>query len=508
MRNRLKSKLVAPRNQFLTNRDGGGSSVNIGETNSASDISVNTLKCNYVSLVNLDLTGAETIDGASPSNDDTILVANQTDASENGIYIYDDSGAWERLTGLQAGQQITITGGTKQGTDWVVETPVFEEGVDDISIVEHAISRKDNSFAGFPAVTSLLTSDIALFQTSDDVIRQGTVNDILDLVVSGSEIDNTGDTFFVSPNYTDGGIYYNDLQDAIDASDADTNIIVFAGTYTGNYDLDTGCKFHFMNGAVLTPSTATSPALYITDQCTITGGLVIDYTPSGCYAIETTTGSLDIQALSICPSLGMNAIKIIAPTIGNTFINVQYLGGINFSGSVSARVNSQQIDNIVWGGANQLYLNAQLVTGQIDVTAGKAVIVAEEYIRVLTYVAKVLGGTLVLSGRITEFANGTDNNTGNGYPLQVVAGMLHLRDVQCKNALGGNLWFGGGEGRLQNVTFESGGGGGGGVACIDSPPGGAGTVRFIGSTTLRVNVGNIGSELITANKTVDMNTRV
>ena len=180
LHNDNRAKIITKRQ--IQGELGGGSSYSIPNTNSTNPTGANnSYNCDYVTLVQTTLSGTQTVDGESPSNGASILVANQTSAIENGIYTYSSSGAWERVDGLGSGNQITILGGTKQGTIWVVETASFVIGTDNISIIESAISRKDESFSlGFDAVTSLMTSDIGLFQVSDNSIMSATVQDIMD----------------------------------------------------------------------------------------------------------------------------------------------------------------------------------------------------------------------------------------------------------------------------------------------------------------------------------------
>lgn len=52
----------------------------------------------YASTGNLTLNGVQTVDGATPENGDIILVVLQSDATENGLYEYDNSGDWSRVT--------------------------------------------------------------------------------------------------------------------------------------------------------------------------------------------------------------------------------------------------------------------------------------------------------------------------------------------------------------------------------------------------------------------------
>jgi hypothetical protein len=52
---------------------------------------------------NLDLNGSETVDGVSTTDGMRVLVKNQTDAKENGIYTVNTAGAWTRATDADAG---------------------------------------------------------------------------------------------------------------------------------------------------------------------------------------------------------------------------------------------------------------------------------------------------------------------------------------------------------------------------------------------------------------------
>jgi hypothetical protein len=61
-----------------------------------------------VSLSNLDLDGAETVDGISLSNNDRILVAGQTAPAENGIYIVNTAAPWARASDADAVSEFPI----------------------------------------------------------------------------------------------------------------------------------------------------------------------------------------------------------------------------------------------------------------------------------------------------------------------------------------------------------------------------------------------------------------
>jgi uncharacterized cupin superfamily protein len=73
--------------------------------------------CKLATTANITLSGEQTIDGVAAVTDDRILVKDQTDASENGIYICDTS-AWERAPDwdgtfdVKEGTLVYVTDGT------------------------------------------------------------------------------------------------------------------------------------------------------------------------------------------------------------------------------------------------------------------------------------------------------------------------------------------------------------------------------------------------------------
>lgn len=56
---------------------------------------------------NITLSGAQTIDGITPATGNRILVKNQSTGANNGIYVYNASGAWTRATDADADAEVT-----------------------------------------------------------------------------------------------------------------------------------------------------------------------------------------------------------------------------------------------------------------------------------------------------------------------------------------------------------------------------------------------------------------
>lgn len=59
---------------------------------------------------NSTLSGSATIDGVVPNNGDRILVRRQTNAIQNGIYVYNASGAWTRSADFTSGSDTAVGG--------------------------------------------------------------------------------------------------------------------------------------------------------------------------------------------------------------------------------------------------------------------------------------------------------------------------------------------------------------------------------------------------------------
>lgn len=84
--------------------------------------------CRLATTGNITLSGLQTIDGSVTAADDRVLVKNQTDGRENGIYIA-SAGLWQRARDLDSnrdvtkGTRVSVTDGTVNiGTVWLVST--------------------------------------------------------------------------------------------------------------------------------------------------------------------------------------------------------------------------------------------------------------------------------------------------------------------------------------------------------------------------------------------------
>lgn len=101
--------------------------------------------CRLATTANISLSGYQTIDGVLPTSSDTqamrrILVKNQTDTTENGIYIM-DTGTWERakdfdtFTDFVKGTRIPVHAGTVGQGWYTVSSAVTDTSVIDTDVI-------------------------------------------------------------------------------------------------------------------------------------------------------------------------------------------------------------------------------------------------------------------------------------------------------------------------------------------------------------------------------------
>ena len=108
---------------------------------------------------NITLSGLQTVDGVSLADGDRVLVKDQTTASENGIYVVDDYGAWARADDMAAGSDASACfthvreGDANAGTKWLCVNEVVSGvvGTGDLVFDDRAIL--EDGAVGSPSLT-------------------------------------------------------------------------------------------------------------------------------------------------------------------------------------------------------------------------------------------------------------------------------------------------------------------------------------------------------------------
>lgn len=165
--------------------------------------------CRLGTTANITLSGYQTIDGTLPTASQhvdlrRILVFNQTDAAENGIYIM-DTGTWERakdfdgVNDFRQGTRVYVYGGsTKSGTYLVtssMDPSTFDLDTDDITFAEVGTFDQTTSALGISSggVISWNSGDVTLTHSANALAFAGASSGYsFDAQVTASVSGNAG----------------------------------------------------------------------------------------------------------------------------------------------------------------------------------------------------------------------------------------------------------------------------------------------------------------------------
>ncbi len=481
------------------------------------------LTCNYVTLWNMDLNGTEVIDGGVPSNGDKILVANQSDQKQNDIYTYNDSDDWTRDKVVTPGATITITGGAKQGTMWIVETPSFKIGTDNISIVESALNRKGGDYNNFNTLSAadedlLLAEDysdsynkkrvsLSALKTffnflskaannfttftsvtpdGDDVLlvedesdsynkKKITITSLLDLVPEG--IMAAEYTLYVSPTFPNEGKLFSTLTAAITYANTPPNdaqtwtIILYSGTYTGNYNLMHNI-IRVQGNVLIKPLNKDLPTFNIESGQILGYPVIDDLGANGNSYIIVVKKGAKLQLKRCHGGYGAMDIQTASgsPTVYITIDgdDIDKIKDSNAGGNVYMEANIKVSNGLEMNGnLNSEYkVNCHQVNGVVKITKGTMHINSYRYVKISGVLLEVndADGVLIASGRIEKYADGSNA------PIVQSAGKMVLYNIFAKNSLGAIVDATGGHLYLANNVFEAGAAPGGYHPCINGSP--------------------------------------
>lgn len=147
-----------------------------------------------------DVENGDTLDGVTLSTGNRILIKNQTDQTQNGIYVVSASGAPTRALDfdspaeIDGGDFVFVTGGTaNDNTGWVQTNLVGTIGNDPISFSQFSGSGTYTAGSGLSLTGTQFSADNTIARLESPTFT-GTVGGITKAMVGLENVDNTSDT--------------------------------------------------------------------------------------------------------------------------------------------------------------------------------------------------------------------------------------------------------------------------------------------------------------------------
>lgn len=190
--------------------------------------------CDVATTENITLSGTPIIDGYSTSSTNRVLVKNQNDPTENGIYVV-SAGSWSRASDLNQnsefiyGKTVSITNGTKQsGSIWFLKySDAYTLGSTDFEWGIYKFKIYSTSTPPYTATRSIVKDVIV--RKSDILSHQYLVvhTDGFALVTDG-DIPTSQEMVYEAP-------YQGNLNSALSLTSSDVNGKLYAASDYGLY---------------------------------------------------------------------------------------------------------------------------------------------------------------------------------------------------------------------------------------------------------------------------------
>ena len=370
---------------------------------------------NAATTVNITLSGAQTIDTVSVVAGDRVLVKNQTNAYDNGIYVA-ASGAWSRSTDADTWNELVsaivfVEYGTQGGSAWycyaqpggtlgVTAVPWSNLAVSGVYFAGTGLNLVGNTFSIADTTVSAATYGSASTVPVFDVNAQGQLTSVSNtsIAIGGAAITSgTINTARISGDYTgitavgtlSGLTVSSTIVGSISGNAATATLATTAGAATNlsggttgalPYQSGAGSTIFLSagtNGQVLTltggvPTWAAPPAGSGTVTSVGTAGTVNGLTLTG--GPITSSGTITLGGtlnLSSPPAIGATAPAAISGTtitattkfVGSTFEAINSAGGAlqNASGTTQLQWGSGGGSNVSIGvSTNMNGANAQI----------------------------------------------------------------------------------------------------------------------------------------------------
>lgn len=368
---------------------------------------------------NITLSGTQTIDGIAVIANDRVLVMNQTDPKENGIYVC-AAGAWSRSTDADTGSELlSATVATQEGTLYADQQYVCTT---DAPIV-----------IGVSNIVFILVGGTTYIGTTNRTTVTGNVIDISASYVGQTSITTLGTitTGTLSTGAVIAGVTMTLGSDA---------------SYDMYYRSATGVLTRLANGTtgqILTATTSNAPswAAPATNGTVTTVSVVTNQGVSGSVATATTTPAITLTLGALTGVTSFNGLVITANTgvittgtwnaslvtgtYGGTGINngsstITIGGNVIHSGAFSTTMTVTATTSITLPDSGTLYgtktgsiTSAQLIGSLTDPTGTGVAVFGTAPTFTTSIISPIVYGSSAISGALTirSTSNATLGNT-------------------------------------------------------------------------------------------------
>lgn len=311
-------------------------------------------------LTNIALTGAQSIDGIAVVTGDRILVKNQTNQTENGIYIANTAGAWTRSLDADSASEldsatIVIEYGTQANTQWTENLPVTTIDTSNVGFVQISGAGTYTNGTGILLTSNVFSLDVAYTNTLYvPLVRNITINGVVQSLLSDRTftIITTGTTNRISVT---GGATSTPTVDISINYAGQTSITTLGTITTGIWNASPINLSLYASGTL---QTAQFPALS-GEATTTVGSLSVTLTNSAVIAKVLTGFVAGTGTVSAVDTI-FSAIQKLA---GNDALYVQSSRFIIRevpTGLVNGNNGTFTIINIPLAGKEEIYVNGFL----------------------------------------------------------------------------------------------------------------------------------------------------
>lgn len=202
------------------------------------------VRAKYATTTNTSPSGAQTVDGATPSNGDIIFVKNNGDATLLGVYYYNNADNWTRVpgfdTGTITGALVVVQAGTANVGNWYTISGTIDSSLTVTGPLSGSKAIPLGVTSGGTGISAVSSGNV-LYATGSNTLAAGSPDTAGLVAKSGTQTGIAGDktctgqwTFPSGAQIKSNGAFYTNVDFEI------TNTVYIGGAnsnYAGTYGI-------------------------------------------------------------------------------------------------------------------------------------------------------------------------------------------------------------------------------------------------------------------------------